>query len=66
MRVENLCYSITLPDEVTSEEELQRELCDLFDSAHRNGVATGSISTWVCRHEHVPDKELVVTELTKR
>lgn len=56
---------MTPSTEVTSEEALQRELCDLFESAHRNGVQIGSISTWVCQHDHVPDKELMVTELTK-
>ena len=52
--------------DVRSEEELQKRLSDLFESAHRNGVATGPISTWVCRHEHIPDKGLMITELAKR
>lgn len=41
---------MTSSTEVTSEEALQRELCALFESAHRNSVLIGSISTWVCRH----------------
>lgn len=52
--------------EVRSEEELQNALSDLFESAHRNGVQVGSISTWVCRHDHLPDKEIVSTELAER
>ncbi len=53
-------------DEVRSEEELENRLCDLFKSAHRNGVRTEEISTWVCRHEQIPDKEIMMTELAKR
>lgn len=34
--------------EIRSEEELRSELCNLLESAHRNGVRIGPISTWVC------------------
>ncbi len=66
MSVGSQRYSITSSDKISSEEELQRELCTLFESAHRNGVSIKPISTWVCRHDHIPDKELMVTELAKR
>lgn len=52
--------------EVQSEEELHNELCTLFESAYRNSVPIGTISTWVCRHEHIPEKEIMITELAKR
>ena len=52
--------------DVRSKEELQNELCNLFESAHQNGVQIGSISTWICRHDHLPDKEIMSTELAKR
>ena len=35
--------------EVTSNEELERELHRLFESAFRGGVKLGEVSTFVCR-----------------
>ena len=53
--------SITTPTEIRSEEELARELCRLFQSAHRNGVPIRS--TWVCRYDGRPDLEVMVYEI---
>ena len=50
--------------EIRTEEELNRELCRLFQSAYRNEVSFGP--TWVCRYEDRPDLELVCMELQDR
>ena len=66
IRTGNEHYSITNSYEVHSEEELHNELCNLFESAHQNGVPIGTISTLVCQHEHIPDTEIMLTGLAKR
>lgn len=35
----------------------------LPESAYRNGVPIGPVSTWVCRNEDGPDREVVITRL---
>lgn len=52
---------IVTPHDVQSTEELDRELCRLFQSAAQNGVPLGP--TWVCRYEDAPGLEIMVFEL---
>lgn len=49
--------------EISSEEELQRALARVFQSAYRNEVPIGN--TWVCEYTDRPDLELMAIELAE-
>lgn len=54
---------ITPSSEITDKQEFQNELIRLLESAHRNDVPLGPVSTWVCRYNQIPDQEGMITEL---
>jgi hypothetical protein len=53
-------------DPINSKQEMQRELCRLFERGSQGDVDLGIASTYVCRFEGIPDREVVISELAKQ